>query len=194
VPVRPLIQPGDEWSDLGRTYHGEMINVPTDLPGNELVSVGVADLAGGRESVSVLLVAMAAPRLRALGIEVRDSGEWPSHRLYELLSQSGDGAHSRYNALVGRIVSFARAAEMRPPVDASRIRELARHLGRVASRRVRIYLTGGATAVLEGWRPTTIDVDLRFEPEWDEQAVPGLEGSISSPRRGSTRVNQPLSR
>jgi hypothetical protein len=57
---------------------------------------------------------------------------------------------------------------MRPPVDASRIRELARHLGRVAHDRVRIYLTGGATAVLEGWRQTTIDVDLRFEPEADE--------------------------
>jgi hypothetical protein len=29
----------------------------------------------------------------------------------------------------------------------------------------RIYLTGGATAVLHGWRPTTIDVDLKPDPE-----------------------------
>lgn len=57
---------------------------------------------------------------------------------------------------------------MRPPVDAARIRELARRLGRVARGRVRIYLTGGATAVIEGWRESTIDVDLRFEPEADE--------------------------
>jgi len=57
---------------------------------------------------------------------------------------------------------------MRPPVDAPRIRELARRLGRVAPERVRIYLTGGATAVLEGWRDSTIDVDLRIEPEADE--------------------------
>jgi len=57
---------------------------------------------------------------------------------------------------------------MRPPVDAGSIRELARRLGRVAHDRVRIYLTGGATAVLEGWRQSTIDVDLRFEPEADE--------------------------
>lgn len=57
---------------------------------------------------------------------------------------------------------------MRPPVDASRIRELARALGRVARTPVRVYLTGGATAVLEGWRESTIDVDLRFEPEADE--------------------------
>jgi hypothetical protein len=33
---------------------------------------------------------------------------------------------------------------------------------------VRIYLTGGATAVLEGWRTSTIDVDVRFEPESDD--------------------------
>jgi hypothetical protein len=33
---------------------------------------------------------------------------------------------------------------------------------------VRVYLTGGSTAVLEGWRASTIDVDLRFEPEHHE--------------------------
>jgi hypothetical protein len=54
---------------------------------------------------------------------------------------------------------------MRPPVNAARVRELARQLGRASPSRVRIYLTGGATAVLEGWRETTIDIDLRFEPE-----------------------------
>lgn len=31
-----------------------------------------------------------------------------------------------------------------------------------------MYLTGGATAVLEGWRPSTVDVDIRFEPDSDE--------------------------
>jgi hypothetical protein len=57
---------------------------------------------------------------------------------------------------------------MRPPVDEDRLRELARRLGRVARRPTRIYLTGGATAVLEGWRGSTVDVDLRFEPDVDE--------------------------
>src|SRR3954468_8394408 len=56
---------------------------------------------------------------------------------------------------------------MRPPVAASRIREFAPRLGPVGSGRVRIYLTGGATAVLEGWRASTIDIDVRFEPESD---------------------------
>src|SRR5665213_3498283 len=57
---------------------------------------------------------------------------------------------------------------MRPPVDEDRLRELARHRGRVARGPTRIYLTGGATAVLEGWRDSTVDVDLRFEPDLDE--------------------------
>ncbi len=30
-----------------------------------------------------------------------------------------------------------------------------------------MYLTGGATAVLEGWRESTVDVDVRFEPDSD---------------------------
>jgi hypothetical protein len=33
---------------------------------------------------------------------------------------------------------------------------------------MRVYLTGGATAVLEGWRASTIDIDVRFEPASDE--------------------------
>lgn len=89
-----------------------MRSVSTDLPGNELISEGLLDLAEGRESESGLLVAMAAPRLRALGFDVPEGGgERPSHRLYELLSESDQNVHSRYNALVARIVSFARAAE-----------------------------------------------------------------------------------
>ncbi|MEA2170056.1 MAG: hypothetical protein QOF76_3356 [Solirubrobacteraceae bacterium] len=40
-----------------------------------------------------------------------------------------------------------------------------RALGRVASEPARIYLVGGATAVIEGWRDTTVDVDLRIEPD-----------------------------
>jgi hypothetical protein len=57
---------------------------------------------------------------------------------------------------------------MRPPVDEDRLRELAHRLGRVAKGPTRIYLTGGATAVLEGWRGSTADIDLRFEPDVDE--------------------------
>ena len=98
--------------NIGVTYHWGVPDVQQDFPGHELVSEGLADLAAGRESESALLVAMAAPRLRALGFEVPvGGGERPSHRLYEMLSDSGQGAHSRYNALIARMVSFARAAE-----------------------------------------------------------------------------------
>ncbi|MGH2879463.1 MAG: DUF6036 family nucleotidyltransferase [Solirubrobacteraceae bacterium] len=54
---------------------------------------------------------------------------------------------------------------MRPAVDQERVYELARALGRVARHHTRIYLTGGASAVIEGWRGSTVDVDLRFEPD-----------------------------
>jgi hypothetical protein len=88
------------------------LEVPTDLPGNELVRDGLADLMAGRESESALLVAMAAPRLRRLGFEVPAYEGEPSHRLYEVISaDTHQGAHSRYNALVARMVSFTRAAE-----------------------------------------------------------------------------------
>jgi hypothetical protein len=41
-------------------------------------------------------------------------------------------------------------------------------------------LTGGATAVLEGWRVSTADVDLRFEPDLDEllRELPALKESL----------------
>ena len=56
---------------------------------------------------------------------------------------------------------------MREPADSERIRRLARELGRVVPPGTRMYLTGGATAVLEGWRESTVDIDVRFEPDAD---------------------------
>jgi hypothetical protein len=38
-------------------------------------------------------------------------------------------------------------------------------LGRHARGPGRVYLTGGATALLEGWRASTVDVDLKLDPE-----------------------------
>lgn len=56
---------------------------------------------------------------------------------------------------------------MRQPVDAARIRSLLEFMGSHATEPATVYLTGGATAVLVGWRRTTIDVDMRLEPESD---------------------------
>jgi hypothetical protein len=81
------------------------------LPGGDLVEPGLRDLAGGIESVPALLVASFATRLRREGIAVPEHAIVdPEHRLYELLAQEDpDSAHGRYNALVRRLVSFARA-------------------------------------------------------------------------------------
>lgn len=44
----------------------------------------------------------------------------------------------------------------------------------------RVYFTVGATAVMLGWRDTTIDIDLRFDPEHDElfRALPVLKETL----------------
>jgi hypothetical protein len=85
----------------------------SELPGSDLIEAGLRDLREGRETAEALLVAIGAPRLRQLGIELPEPlPQDPEHRLYDLLSESGsDSAHSRYNALIRRLVSFERAAE-----------------------------------------------------------------------------------
>jgi len=80
------------------------------LPGADLIRAGIADLAAGVESVPALLVAVGAPRLRQLGLDIPDGGAQPEQRLYALLARDdSDAAHGRYNALVRRLVSFERA-------------------------------------------------------------------------------------
>lgn len=82
------------------------------LPGGDLVAAGLADLAAGRAGTAeALLVCVAAPRLRALGLAVPDTGHGdPEDALYaRLAAEHGDAAHGRYNALRRRAVSFARA-------------------------------------------------------------------------------------
>ncbi|MBA2384976.1 MAG: hypothetical protein H0V68_10005 [Actinobacteria bacterium] len=86
----------------------------TSLPGHELVLAGLDDLARGVESPEALLVSIGAPRLRQAGIDVPGPLPSPEHRLYALLAaDDSDAAHSRYNALVRRLVSFERAADAR---------------------------------------------------------------------------------
>jgi hypothetical protein len=54
---------------------------------------------------------------------------------------------------------------MRRRSNAETIRELMRELGRAVRSPGQIYFTGGVTAVLLGWRETTLDVDLKADPE-----------------------------
>jgi len=87
--------------------------MPTTLPGEELISQGLEDLRDGKETLASLLICIGAPRLRHLGFDLPNNlPSYPEHRLYDLLAEADqDSAHSRYNALIQKLVSFERAAE-----------------------------------------------------------------------------------
>lgn len=55
-----------------------------------------------------------------------------------------------------------------------------RALGAEASREGACYFTGGATAVLVGWREATIDIDIALVPEQDEllRALPRMKDEL----------------
>jgi len=69
---------------------------------------------------------------------------------------------------------------VRRDVDAGRLATFLKELGETAKGETTVYLTGGATAVLYGWRRSTVDVDLKMEPERDEvlRALPALKEKL----------------
>ena len=69
---------------------------------------------------------------------------------------------------------------MRRLADADRIRVFMRALGETAPAAGQAFVAGGATAVLMGWRPTTVDVDLKLVPDQDAvlRAIPQLKESL----------------
>jgi hypothetical protein len=84
--------------------------VQEHLPGHDLIEQGLSDLAARTETAAALLVSIGAPRLRQLGLDVVNPIPGGEHRLYAFLSRADpDSAHSRYNALIRRLVSFERA-------------------------------------------------------------------------------------
>jgi hypothetical protein len=70
---------------------------------------------------------------------------------------------------------------MRALVDAPRLEQLMRALGAAADADARVYFTGGATAVLFGWRASTIDVDLKIVPDRDRlyRALPSVKERLA---------------
>jgi hypothetical protein len=54
---------------------------------------------------------------------------------------------------------------MRSNVDPQKIEQLMEVLGQQAQGHGCIYFTGGASALLIGWRQSTVDVDIRLDPE-----------------------------
>lgn len=93
-----------------------MKNDPLDpiLPGADLVKQGLADLKAGRVSEFSLLLLTAGPSLRNVGLDIPElASERPFHHLlYERLEDRlGNDAHSYYNSLIRRIVSYTHALE-----------------------------------------------------------------------------------
>ena len=82
---------------------------------------------------------------------------------------------------------------MREAADAERIKRFMQALGAAAPEEGTCYLVGGGTAVLLGWRESTIDVDIELDPEQDEAAPSPTRRSrtscgstSSSPRRATS--------
>jgi hypothetical protein len=69
---------------------------------------------------------------------------------------------------------------MRPLVDRARLERFLSELARRADEPARLYLVGGATALLHGWRGSTVDIDLRLEPESSPllRALPELKEAL----------------
>jgi len=69
---------------------------------------------------------------------------------------------------------------MRALADRDRIERFMRALAAESDAEARVYFTGGATAVLQGWRSSTIDVDIRIVPEHDAlfRAIPRLKEDL----------------
>jgi len=85
-----------------------------DLPGWKILERGRADLAQGVLSTDTLLVAIAAGRLRAAGIEVPEPPPGlrePQFDLYRVLGETSDDPYFRYNSLLAELDSTLSALE-----------------------------------------------------------------------------------
>jgi hypothetical protein len=69
---------------------------------------------------------------------------------------------------------------MREPLTAESLRAFMKALAAAARTPARVYLVGGASAVLLGWRTATIDLDLKIIPESDEilRSLPRLKEQL----------------
>lgn len=70
---------------------------------------------------------------------------------------------------------------MRELASEAHIDRFMQALGRATKSEGRVHLTGGATAVLYGWRESTIDVNIKVVPDNDELLRHGLSRVAARP-------------
>lgn len=76
---------------------------------------------------------------------------------------------------------------MRELADKARSETLLRQIGERATGPGSVYIVGGSSAVLIGWRATTKDVDLKLDPE-----PPGVFEAIRDLKRGKVAKTELL--
>src|SRR4051812_31621124 len=69
-----------------------------------------------------------------------------------------------------RLYRLRSRSNIRPPTmrhesNADDIQRFMQRIGVAVREEGRVYFTGGVSAVLHGWRPMTVDIDLRADPE-----------------------------
>jgi hypothetical protein len=69
---------------------------------------------------------------------------------------------------------------MRGLTDRESVLAFMRRLGRSARSDTRVYLTGGASALLLEWRMSTVDIDIRIEPDTGDvlKAIPEIKEEL----------------
>ena len=92
----------------------------TELPREELVRAGLADLAAGQPTVAALALSTASDRLARLGIELPALPEGVSlprqcelAPYQKLVESRAPDPYARYNAMLRELTSFLEAAEGR---------------------------------------------------------------------------------
>jgi len=87
----------------------------SQLPGEELIGAGLADISAGHLTVPACLVWIGAPRLRRHGLLSKEAVAplEPERLLYSLLRAEGPEAYGRYNAFLRTLGSFERALDHR---------------------------------------------------------------------------------
>lgn len=84
-----------------------------DLPGWEIISAGLNDIAEGRTTPAACAVWIVSPRLRKIGLVSANAVSVPEPELtlYRLLRQTRGNSYAEYNALLRRIRRFEHALD-----------------------------------------------------------------------------------